>query len=65
MRTYDTGGPLAEDVDHDRAAMADNPRWVRPALLALLLLTAVAYVWTLAVPGCLPPTLHGSAAAVG
>jgi 4-amino-4-deoxy-L-arabinose transferase-like glycosyltransferase len=50
-RTNDAAEPLAQDMDHGRAAMAEDPRWVRPALFALLLLTAVAYVWKLSHSG--------------
>jgi len=43
----DTAWPPVHDMDHDRAAVAEDPRWARPALLALLALTAVAFVWQL------------------
>ncbi|WP_067472484.1 ArnT family glycosyltransferase [Actinomadura hibisca] len=41
--------PLAEKSDsHDRR---ENPRWERPALLGLLLATAVLYIWGLGASG--------------
>jgi 4-amino-4-deoxy-L-arabinose transferase-like glycosyltransferase len=39
--------PSSDDLDDGRR----DPRWARPALIALLLLTALAYIWDLSASG--------------
>ena len=50
-----TGRPLPPDdrrrLERIWRSPADQPRWARPALLALLALTAVLYLWDLSASG--------------
>ena len=41
----------AQPVELDQQSPAGDPRWVRPAFIALLLVTAVLYLWDLSASG--------------
>ncbi|MFE0374206.1 ArnT family glycosyltransferase [Streptomyces inhibens] len=50
-RTYEPGGGLRGLPERIVRGRPADPRWARPALLALLLVTAVLYLWSLSASG--------------